>query len=308
VAFTVSGRPALVLQGAVPAYRDITPGAVGDDVRQLQAALGRLGFPARPHRMASTTTARAGRGRLVPEGRLDAVRPQRRAAAGAAAAQADWFTAEFRSPRGAGEPGRRPPRLRHRQQRAAAAAKALTPSATAVAAAAASPDSAAASRLEQERVSAAVRVGGPAGPWPRPTTTRRPPRPAWTKPGPAAAAVQRGVRRPGQAGQDASNAASAARDELSSAEEPWPPPAATRGRPAAPVRPPARPSRPLGQARRRHRPGRGAQAADAIAFAQRKVGLAGRRAGAGPSGAKLGIQIPPARSSSSPPFRPGSTT
>src|SRR4029453_418418 len=26
VAFTISGRPALVLQGAVPAYRDITPG------------------------------------------------------------------------------------------------------------------------------------------------------------------------------------------------------------------------------------------------------------------------------------------
>jgi hypothetical protein len=36
VAFTISGRPALVLQGAVPAYRDITPGTVGDDVRQLQ--------------------------------------------------------------------------------------------------------------------------------------------------------------------------------------------------------------------------------------------------------------------------------
>ena len=58
VAFTISGRPALVLQGAVPCHRDITPGTVGDDVRQLQEALVRLGFKPgrdgrrlrRPHR------------------------------------------------------------------------------------------------------------------------------------------------------------------------------------------------------------------------------------------------------------------
>jgi peptidoglycan hydrolase-like protein with peptidoglycan-binding domain len=44
VAFSVSGRPVLVLQGAQPAYRDLGPGAVGEDVRQLQAGLARLGF------------------------------------------------------------------------------------------------------------------------------------------------------------------------------------------------------------------------------------------------------------------------
>lgn len=39
----VSGRPLLVLEGALPAYRDLRPGASGDDVAQLQAGLDRLG-------------------------------------------------------------------------------------------------------------------------------------------------------------------------------------------------------------------------------------------------------------------------
>lgn len=43
-AMTVSGRPVFALAGAVPTYRDLTPGVTGGDVRQLQAALVRLGF------------------------------------------------------------------------------------------------------------------------------------------------------------------------------------------------------------------------------------------------------------------------
>lgn len=39
----VDSRPAFVFAGELPAYRDITPGTQGDDVRQLQAALTRLG-------------------------------------------------------------------------------------------------------------------------------------------------------------------------------------------------------------------------------------------------------------------------
>jgi len=39
----VSGRPVIALPGATPAYRDLTPGAEGDDVAQLQAALTALG-------------------------------------------------------------------------------------------------------------------------------------------------------------------------------------------------------------------------------------------------------------------------
>ncbi|MFJ8040077.1 peptidoglycan-binding protein [Kitasatospora sp. NPDC096147] len=40
----VSGRPLFALRGAVPAYRDLRPGASGPDVAQLQAALAELGF------------------------------------------------------------------------------------------------------------------------------------------------------------------------------------------------------------------------------------------------------------------------
>ena len=41
---TESSRPLLVLQGEVPAYRDLTPGISGKDVLQLEQGLKRLGF------------------------------------------------------------------------------------------------------------------------------------------------------------------------------------------------------------------------------------------------------------------------
>lgn len=44
VLLTVSGRPVFVLQGDIPVYRDLFPGLAGEDVRQLEAALERLGF------------------------------------------------------------------------------------------------------------------------------------------------------------------------------------------------------------------------------------------------------------------------
>lgn len=44
VAMVVSGRPVLALAGSVPMYRDLGPGITGDDIRQLEAALARLGF------------------------------------------------------------------------------------------------------------------------------------------------------------------------------------------------------------------------------------------------------------------------
>uniref|UniRef100_A0AAU3GYS4 Peptidoglycan-binding protein n=1 Tax=Streptomyces sp. NBC_01401 TaxID=2903854 RepID=A0AAU3GYS4_9ACTN len=44
VLMQVSGRPVLVLRGTVPMYRTLGPGASGDDVKQLQRALTRLGF------------------------------------------------------------------------------------------------------------------------------------------------------------------------------------------------------------------------------------------------------------------------
>ncbi|MEA2703489.1 MAG: hypothetical protein QOD63_1434 [Actinomycetota bacterium] len=44
VAMEANGRPVRVLTGNVPMYRDITPGDEGEDVRQLEAALQRLGY------------------------------------------------------------------------------------------------------------------------------------------------------------------------------------------------------------------------------------------------------------------------
>ncbi|WP_405817937.1 peptidoglycan-binding protein [Streptomyces sp. NBC_01390] len=44
VLMAVNGRPVLALSGSVPMYRALGPGASGDDVRQLQKALRRLGF------------------------------------------------------------------------------------------------------------------------------------------------------------------------------------------------------------------------------------------------------------------------
>ncbi|WP_405786574.1 HlyD family secretion protein [Streptomyces sp. NBC_00029] len=43
VLLEVSGRPVFALEGGLPVYRDLKPGAEGDDVAQLQHALGRTG-------------------------------------------------------------------------------------------------------------------------------------------------------------------------------------------------------------------------------------------------------------------------
>ncbi|MFF8375152.1 peptidoglycan-binding protein [Streptomyces sp. NPDC015661] len=43
VLLEISGRPVFVLRGSLPVYRDLKPGATGDDVKQLQDALAALG-------------------------------------------------------------------------------------------------------------------------------------------------------------------------------------------------------------------------------------------------------------------------
>ncbi|MFZ3467911.1 peptidoglycan-binding protein [Streptomyces sp. 4.24] len=45
VLLEVSGRPVFALPGSLPVYRDLKPGATGDDVKQLQKALAGLGHP-----------------------------------------------------------------------------------------------------------------------------------------------------------------------------------------------------------------------------------------------------------------------
>lgn len=48
VLLTASGRPLFILQGEVPTYRDLVPGISGEDIRQLEAGLKRLGFEPGP--------------------------------------------------------------------------------------------------------------------------------------------------------------------------------------------------------------------------------------------------------------------
>jgi hypothetical protein len=48
VVLEVAERPVLALAGVLPMYRDILPGTRGDDVHQLEAALGRLGYDPGP--------------------------------------------------------------------------------------------------------------------------------------------------------------------------------------------------------------------------------------------------------------------
>ncbi len=48
VVFTTSGRPVFLLTGEQPAFRDLGPGIEGNDVRQLEEALARMGFDAGP--------------------------------------------------------------------------------------------------------------------------------------------------------------------------------------------------------------------------------------------------------------------
>ena len=294
VAFTVSGRPAFVLQGAVPAYRDIGPGAVGDDVRQLQEALIRLGF--KPGRTDGVYDDRTGlavaawylKGGWTPSG------PSEEQLAALRSAQADWFSAE--SDLLGAQEGLSAARHDYdiAQQKAAAAAKGLLPPpVTLTPSASSSGDSAAAARVEQERVSAAVRVA----------KARR----AVAKANDDEKAAQARLnearhRNPppsneeyaalAKQAQDASNRAAAARDELSAAEDAQNAindKGSSAGGHETPTASTVDPSAKLDAATAQ---AEALKAADAVAFAQRKVGLSSQRAGSGLSGTKLGIQIP----------------
>lgn len=55
---TASGRPVFILRGSTPAYRDMVPGISGEDVRQLEQALVRMGF--RPGMVDGTYDERTG--------------------------------------------------------------------------------------------------------------------------------------------------------------------------------------------------------------------------------------------------------
>ena len=71
LAMSVSGRPVFVLRGAQPSHRDIGPGSRGQDVRQLEAALSRMGFSPGQGRQPLRRVDRVGRGALVRARRMD---------------------------------------------------------------------------------------------------------------------------------------------------------------------------------------------------------------------------------------------
>ena len=48
IILTASGRPLFIIQGKLPVYRDLSPGISGEDVRQLEEGLERLGFSPGP--------------------------------------------------------------------------------------------------------------------------------------------------------------------------------------------------------------------------------------------------------------------
>ena len=295
VAFTVSGRPALVLQGAVPAHRDITPGTVGEDVRQLQQALGRLGFnPGRTDGVYDNRTELAVAA-LVHERGLVAHRPERGTAVGSAVGGGRLVQRRLRSPRRRGGPDRGPQRPGDRQAAGGRSRQGGQPDAHHGARCGpASSDQQAASRSDQQRVNAHLRV----------QKARRDLAKAEEEEKQAQARLDEArTRRPppsneeyaalNKRAQDASAKVAAAREELTAAEEAY---AAASGEAggSSQAAEPSSPSGPDPQAQvdAATAAAEVRKAADAVSFAQKKVRLASGRPGSGSTGTRLGLQIP----------------
>ena len=303
VAFTVSGRPAIVLQGAMPAHRDITPGTVGDDVRQLQQALVRLGFnPGRTDGVYDNRTEVAVAHWYTKSG-WTPIGPSEEQLSAMRSAESDWFTAatDLIAAEEALAAARND--QENAKQRAAAANKAAsqaaTPPPTQSSAAAASSDQQASSRAEQDRHNARLRV----------QKARRDLAKAEEEEKAAQARMDEARRRKpppsneeyaalNKRSQDASAKVQAAREELTAAEEAYNSASgggesggggggAGGGSQAEPYRPD-----PQLQVDAVTAAGEVRKAADAVAFAQKKVALARGRSNSGLTGTKIGVQIP----------------
>jgi peptidoglycan hydrolase-like protein with peptidoglycan-binding domain len=295
VGFTVSGRPAIVLQGTVPAHRDITPGTAGEDVRQLQQALGRLGFnPGRTDGVYDNRTELAVAAWYTKSG-WTPIGPSEEQLSLLRSAESDWFTAA--TDLIAAEESLAAARndQENAKQRAAAAARAAnqagTPPPTQ---SSGSSDQQASSRAEQERVNARLRV----------QKAKRDLTKAEEEEKAAQARMDEArTRKPppsseeyaalNKRSQDASAKVAAAREELTAAEEAY---AAASGggdsgggggSQAEPYRPD-----PQLQVDAVTAAGEVRKAADAVAFAQKKVALARGRTNSGLTGTKIGVQIP----------------
>ena len=299
VAFTVAGRPAIVLQGAVPAHRDITPGTVGDDVRQLQQALVRLGFnPGRTDGVYDNRTEVAVAHWYTKSG-WTPIGPSEEQLSAMRSAESDWFSAatDLIAAEEALAAARND--QENAKQRAAAAAKAANQAATPppTQSTAAPSDQQASSRAEQDRHNARLRV----------QKARRDLAKAEDEEKAAQARMDEArTRKPppsneeyaalNKRSQDASAKVQAAREELAAAEEAYNSASGGGesgggggggGSQAEPYRPD-----PQLQVDAVTAAGEVRKAADAVAFAQKKVALARGRSNSGLTGTKIGVQIP----------------
>jgi peptidoglycan hydrolase-like protein with peptidoglycan-binding domain len=292
VALTVSGRPVFVLQGDRPAYRDMGPGTSGDDVRQLEQALSRLGFNPGPidgvfdSRTGLAVAAwylKAGWAPMGPsDEQLQALR----------SVQADWFTAQSELLAAQEGVATAEQELGAARQRAAVRTGAALRGPGAPAGPAAD---AARARAEQERVALAAAVATKKVALDRAMQAERAAR---------ARLEQARSQRPPPSQQEqaeldktareASSRVGVARGELAAAQEA----AAAAGAPSDASTTggttPAEAAAALRDARLEAITAQSDsdKAAASLDFARRKVALLSSRAGPGPEATKLGIQVP----------------
>lgn len=90
VMLTASGRPVYVLQGRIPVYRDLVPGISGEDVRQLQQGLKRLGFDPGPSDGTYDQQTSAAVAKWYESRRAEPFGPTREQLAALYALERDW--------------------------------------------------------------------------------------------------------------------------------------------------------------------------------------------------------------------------
>jgi putative peptidoglycan binding protein len=90
VLFTASGRPVFALRGNIPAYRDLAPGISGDDVRQLEHSLMRMGLDPGPLDGTYDQQTSAAVAKLYKLRGWEPFGPTRDQVAGLVALERDW--------------------------------------------------------------------------------------------------------------------------------------------------------------------------------------------------------------------------
>jgi multidrug efflux pump subunit AcrA (membrane-fusion protein) len=93
VILSASGRPVFVLRGETPAFRDMSPGTSGGDIRQLEEALARLGFDPGPVDGNYDQATSAAVERWYQKAGWDPFAPTREQRAAILALEKDWSDA-----------------------------------------------------------------------------------------------------------------------------------------------------------------------------------------------------------------------